>query len=281
MNAKMFLAIWFTILFICPQVTQADGNISVSVRRGNLRINGSRANDQWVMITPTTVPNRYMLAVNVGTTLNGVNPLFVDGVTGDIDIRMTSLNSKVIVSDGDFMWITVNGNLNITTSSRDSSAIFLDTVICNENISISTGNGPNTVIASNCASQGNFDARLGGSSDLFYAIQCRGFSFSVNGGSGDDFLYLGECRAEMDIEMRGGSGNDLFGLEFPYLNPTELDGGSGNDQYLSPSGLPNLETRRMEGEFPGAVDDWITLALFSNETFFPNFILWDILRLSR
>ena len=49
----------------------ADGNIEVTVRRGDLRIQGGRALGQALWENKSAIPGRYLLATNGSTTLNG------------------------------------------------------------------------------------------------------------------------------------------------------------------------------------------------------------------
>jgi hypothetical protein len=281
MKSRLCLIAALLASFSFASVAFADGNITASVRRGDLRITGETAEDQLLKITPTSTRYRYMLSASTGTTINGASYIFVDGVNGDIDIRMAATESVVIVSNGVFAQIEIFGNLNISTSSRDSSIIMLDTVVCYEHISVSTGRGNDAILMVRTGAQGTCTLRTGSGNDVVYPYQCiPDLELFLDSGSGDDMVLLDQTRSSV-ITLRGAGGNDVLAYQnvlrsYP-PNSIAYDGGAGIDQNFHNSPDP-ATSRRVEEASAGDFDDLIVMAL-SNDTFYRAAMLWAVLGL--
>ena len=280
-RVNMFVALAISLTsFMNTSIVSADGDISVSVRRGALRITGGRAASQYLKITATATANRYMLETNDGTTLNrAAGPMFVEGITGNTDIRLVSDESLLVLSEGIHFEIAFN-NLSISTTSRTSSVLMLDAVVSRGNMSLTTGNGSDVVLLGRNGALGDVTIRTGSGDDSVFCYQ--NFipeDLMVDGGSGNDILMF-EATLNSVATFRGGSGNDLIGSKDPFsfgLADYEYDGGTGTDQYYHGAPFSHV-TRRMEEPFPGTFDDMFDQAR-ARDQFELSLLVWALLGL--
>ncbi|MEQ1906807.1 MAG: hypothetical protein ABL888_21675 [Pirellulaceae bacterium] len=252
----------------------ADGNIEVTVRRGDLRIQGGRALGQALWVKQTAVPGRYLLATNGSTTLNGLATLTVDGITGDVDIRLRADQSVVIMTDDAEPRLTIQGDLSINLASRTSAILLLDAVDVYGSSRITTGNGQDALLAGRNWFRNGARVRMGGGDDVYYGYQSSSGYTNIDMGSDNDILMSnGEGINLADFNM--GSGDDLLAVDSS-LDFAEIDGGSGLDAVLfDGGGLVDLTSnRRFEVPFSGTLNDAAEIAYYGSRAYADAFMIW-------
>jgi hypothetical protein len=252
----------------------ADGNIEVTVRRGDLRIQGGRALGQALWVKQTAIPGRYLLNTNSGTTLNGLAALTVDGITGDVDIRLRADQSILIMTDDAEPRLTIQGDLSINLASRTSAILLLDSVDVYGSSRITTGNGQDALLAGRNWFGDGARVRMGGGDDVYYGYQNSSGYTNFDMGSDNDIL-ISKVEGTNLADFNMGSGDDLLAVDSS-LDLAEIDGGSGLDAVLfDGGGLVDLTSnRRFEVPFSGTLNDAAEIAYYGSRPYADALRIW-------
>lgn len=279
MNRHSLALTIVSIFLLYPSIAVADGNITVSVSRGNLFINGSLdATGQAFKMVPTGVRDQYELEGLAGTTLNGMPILIVSGITNNVDIKLYSNESVVILSNnGTHDSLDIAGHLRITSTSPTSAVVILDSVFCYKSLSITTGTGEDVVINGDSVFKWKTSIRMGAGEDSYYSIGCGTTEMFVDGGAGDDFLLVEDNLFSLSTLLDGRSGNDYLGIatSSPY-EISAIYGGTGKDQFTYEGPLTLLTVDSADA-FGGSFATMLDMAAATRPAFATSYFLWGIL----
>lgn len=229
-------------------LTLAAGNVTVSVRKGNLFITGDEAGNR-IFIGVGDDASSFIIGpcCDDDTAINGEARAFlmVTDVTGDFRIKMQEgddwvhlvyLEETWVVRDGvrvDVGW-EVPGSVHIDVGKGNDFVGFVETTVGGD-LRISTGPGNDLIDCDECSLRGNLVVETGTGNDIFASDEGKevGGSTRIDMGSGDDSLFFEEGARRTflgPVHLLMSSGDDRVEFSFvTFASSARLEGGNNYD----------------------------------------------------
>lgn len=211
----------------------AAGNVTVSVRKGNLFITGDEeANVVGVDQDCVGDVNTFCI---YGWSINGEahiydNPLIVRGVTGDFNIKLAEGDDSVYLNE---MLGMLPGSVRIDAGKGNDFVRFLDAHASGD-LRISMGPGNDTIDFRDTSSvDGNLLLEAGSGDDAVTNDNDNGDFFvggwtHINMGPGNDWVGLMERTFLGPVHLRMSGGDDRVSLtRMTFKSQARLEGGNG------------------------------------------------------
>ena len=220
--------------------TYADGNVTVTVSNGNLRVRGENNTPQDIIMNASGTNAGSFIFHNLDntTTFNGQDSLTISGVDGKIRIDLGSGPKILIMTEGAAPGLIVRDDLQISSRGNDPALIILDTVFSLGRTRINTRNGDDAIILFNSQFEEQLRIKTGNGNDVV-AGSDRTFAFDeyeVNAGNGRDYILLDEFDA-IELDLRCGGQDDVTGIFDSEVLCGRINGNNGEDT-LEVAGLP-------------------------------------------
>jgi Ca2+-binding RTX toxin-like protein len=226
--------------------TLAAGNVTVSVKKGNLFITGDEA-DNRIAIDVGDDASSFLISPFDNTTINGEARAFlrVTDVIGDFRIKMQEGNDWVALRYLEETWVVrdsvridvgweVPGSVHIDVGKGDDLVYFVETTVGGD-LRVSMGPGDDEIDCDECSIRGNLAVETGTGNDLFKDDEGRevGGSTRIDMGSGNDSLLFDEIVGRTflgPVHLLMSSGNDRVELSYvTFASSARLEGGTNHD----------------------------------------------------
>ncbi len=233
------------------------GNVTVDVDNGDLDIRGEGNVEQAISVEATSVEGRFLVTALDDTLINGQEgPVFVNGVTGDVDIDLRSGGKILILSESAQEAFVVEGDLDIDTRGGDADIILLDTVHVRGETTIRTRGGDDAVSFIGGEFDDELDVSTGGGNDVISSVNFTQFNdeMDLNMGGGNDYVMMTNISVDGESEIRLGGGEDTIGLYSSTMADTEVNGNGRFDVFENfDNNFDELEERSIEDDFEGGL----------------------------
>jgi hypothetical protein len=235
---------------MCVHQSLAQGNVTVEVRNGELRVTGQNNMQHDILVTQGFAPGEYLfsdpeIGMNLPTTFNGQEALTVSGVTTNARFDLKSGQKTLIFNnipfpnssfpEGADPVIRFPGNLRISNSGSQRAIVIMNNLEVAGSTEVSTKNGMDAILMVDSLFLGNIKLNTGGGNDVvLQAARIRdsgGFGrLECSLGSGNDQYLMAGIDIFGAASFKLGGGNDSLAFtESAILGGTEVNGNGGFD----------------------------------------------------